>query len=419
MMKEMATMGESDERAPIALALAGGGPLGAMYEVGALVALADTLDGIDFNELDIYVGVSVGSLISAGLVNGVSPEKIFHIFAGNDPSEVSVDPELFMPLAVGEFLKRARTVPKLLALSMIDFARSPFRRGFFASFHRLTKAIPAGVFSNAGIVNFVERLLSGEGRTNNFRRLTRKLFIVATDLDSGESVAFGGYNRDHVAISKAVSASAALPGLYPPVEIDGRSYVDGALKKTLHASVALKEGAKLVICINPLVPFNAVRAALMGNPKKHKLVEEGLPAVLSQTFRAIIHSRMKTGLSKYEIEYRDADVILFEPSSDDADIFFTNVFSYRNRRQLVDHAFRKTREDLRARYDVLAPKLASHGVSINRRILDDPHRTLARAVGGLNRHSRRPIGQAALHLSDTLDSLAKLIRKIELRQKAV
>ncbi len=42
------------------LALAGGGPLGGIYEVGALIALADSLDGIDFNELDVYVGVSSG-----------------------------------------------------------------------------------------------------------------------------------------------------------------------------------------------------------------------------------------------------------------------------------------------------------------------------------------------------------------------
>ena len=42
---------------------------------------------------------------------------------------------------------------------------------------------------------------------------------------------------DHVPISEAVAASAALPGLFPPVPIGGRWYVDGALKKTLHARV--------------------------------------------------------------------------------------------------------------------------------------------------------------------------------------
>ncbi len=56
-------------------------------------------------------------------------------------------------------------------------------------------------------------------------------------------------------------ASAALPGLFPPVAIDGEHYVDGALNKTLHASVALDEGVSLLFCINPLVPFDASSAS--------------------------------------------------------------------------------------------------------------------------------------------------------------
>ena len=57
----------------IALALAGGGPLGAIYEIGTITALAEALDGVDFNELDIYVGVSAGGFIAAGLANGLTP----------------------------------------------------------------------------------------------------------------------------------------------------------------------------------------------------------------------------------------------------------------------------------------------------------------------------------------------------------
>jgi NTE family protein len=145
--------------------------------------------------------------------------------------------------------------------------------------------------------------------------------------------------------------------LYPPVEIDGRWYVDGALKKTLHASVALKAGARLVLCINPLVPFDARHAAHERHiAGQRKLVDGGLPVVLAQTFRAIIHSRMKTGLAKYDIEYKDADVILFEPSRDDADMFFTNIFSYADRKRLSEQAYRKTREELLRRHDELAPK---------------------------------------------------------------
>src|SRR3546814_3934421 len=75
--------------------------------------------------------------------------------------------------------------------------------------------------------------------------------------DCGERVLFGGEGWDDVPISRAVQASAALPGLYPPVEVRGRHLVDGALRRTMHASVLLDRGIDLLIGINPLVPFNA------------------------------------------------------------------------------------------------------------------------------------------------------------------
>jgi predicted acylesterase/phospholipase RssA len=88
------------------------------------------------------------------------------------------------------------------------------------------------------------------------------LVLVATDLDSGATAPFGQPGWDHVPISQAVAASAALPGLFPPVPIDGRWYVDGALKKTLHARVLLDMGLDLVLCLNPLVPFASPAAGI-------------------------------------------------------------------------------------------------------------------------------------------------------------
>ena len=49
--------------------------------------------------------------------------------------------------------------------------------------------------------------------------------------------------------------------------------------------------------------------------------------MLSQTFRAIIHSRMKVGMDRYRHLHPGVDVVLFEPTRDDADMFFANVFS--------------------------------------------------------------------------------------------
>jgi len=124
--------------------------------------------------------------------------------------------------------------------------------------------------------------------------------------------------------------------------------------------------------VNPIVPFDARLAARNGRPPHARLAEGGLPVVLSQTFRAIIHSRLTVGLSKYRSQYRGADVLLFEPASDDSEIFFTSVFGYASRRRLCEHAYRRTRRDLLARAAELEPVLARHGLRLRRRTLEDP-----------------------------------------------
>ena len=60
----------------VGLALAGGGPVGGIYEVGALTALAEALEGADFSAFDIYVGVSSGAFIAAAVANGLGPATL-------------------------------------------------------------------------------------------------------------------------------------------------------------------------------------------------------------------------------------------------------------------------------------------------------------------------------------------------------
>ena len=326
--------------------------------------MSESLEGVDFNDLDVYVGVSSGGFIAAGLANGLTPERMRHMFIENDTAEEPFEPELLLKPAFREYALRALSVPPLLLASIWNYLASPWSQSFFESFQRLSQAIPTGIFNSAGIDKFLSRIFTAPGRSNDFRQLKRRLFLVATDLDSGESVVFGSSGEDHVPISTAVQASAALPGLFPPVEVDGRHYVDGALRKTLHASVALKEGANLVLCVNPLVPFDSELAVKRGAGKRHKLVDGGLPVVLAQTFRSIIHSRMQVGMAKYSVDYKNADVVLFEPNSDDAEMFFTNMFSYSSRRRLCEHAYQKTRIELYRRRHELGPILARHGIHI-------------------------------------------------------
>ncbi|MFA5124005.1 patatin-like phospholipase family protein, partial [Zavarzinia sp.] len=144
----------------MALALAGGGPLGAIYEIGTLMALSEAMDGVDFNELDAYVGVSAGSFIAAGLANGLSPAYLYRMFVDSDSAEFPFEPEMLLKPAFGEYGRRAASVPALLVESFVDYLRKPLRQGFLASFQRLSRAIPTGIFDNAGMDVFLTRLFS-------------------------------------------------------------------------------------------------------------------------------------------------------------------------------------------------------------------------------------------------------------------
>jgi len=361
----------------IGLALAGGGPLGVVYEIGALRALDEALEGIDFNNLHTYVGVSAGAAIAANLANQITTAQLCRIFISNDVEEHMMNPEIFLTPAFHEYYERLLLAPKLCWDAVWRFLRNPFDIGLLESFTSLSQALPTGFFNNETIHLFFNDLFNSGERTNDFRKLKQKLYVVAVELDTGAATIFGSKGYDHVPISKAVQASTALPGLYPPVTIDGRHYVDGALKKTLHASVALENGADLVLCVNPLVPFDASLAAKNGSPKHNKLIEGGMPVVMAQTFRALIYSRMKVGMGKYDTQYENADVILFEPNRDDSDMFFTNVFSFSNRTRVCEHAYQTTRRDLLTRRSALEPMLARHGIRLRVDILEDKNRHFA------------------------------------------
>lgn len=391
------------------VALAGGGPLGAIYEIGALLALAESLHGLDLTSCGVYVGVSSGAFIAAGLANGLSPKSMHRMFIESDAADDPFEPDLLLRPALGEYVYRLASLPGLLGFAARQYLEPGGSAGFFESFSRLAHALPTGLFDNAGVGDYLTQLLSGAKRTNDFRQLKHKLFLVATDIDTGASVPFGAEGWDDVPIARAVQASAALPGLFPPVEIDGRFYVDGALTKTLHASVALRAGAKLLICVNPLVPFDARLAAERGRRNEGSIVYGGLPSIMSQTFRTLIYSRMRVGMERYRAQYPDSDVLLFEPERDDAEMFFTNVFSYSDRRRLCEHAYQRTREDLRRRHAELSEALGRHGIAIDDEALADQHRTLL--VRGHRKHRRQPdaLGHTTAKLDETLDRLERLL----------
>lgn len=393
----------SSPPARIGLAIAGGGPIGGMYELGALRALDVAVEGLDLTQLDVYVGVSSGAFLAAGLANRLSTAEMCRIFITGDSGEIRFRPQIFLQPAFAEYLRRAGKLPRIVFDWWRELLTDPSGANLSDAIQQFGGLIPTGIFDNAGIERFLRRIFTARARSNDFRDLDHKLYVVAVDLDSGEAVRFGSTEWNDVPISKAVQASAALPGLYPPVDIRGRHFVDGALRRTMHASVALDKDIDLLLGINPFVPFNAAKG---GVPPEHqdRLAQGGLPVVLSQTFRTLLQSRMQVGLAKYAQQYPQTDQLVFEPNEDDGELFFTNVFSFASRHKVCEHAFRTTLSDLRKRRAELTPLLAKHGLRLRDEVLDDA--TLS-VLDGLPEQVR-PTHTTA-ELRRTLDDLDRMI----------
>lgn len=372
----------ADSQKKIALVLGGGGALGGIYQIGALRALDEALDGLDFNDLYAYVGVSAGSFVAASLANQMTTAQMCRIFVKNESDVHPFHPEVFYRPATREYIKRALSVPGLLMDACSRFIENPKDQTLLEAMTTLAQAVPAGLFDNQGLQDYLERSYNLLGRTNDFRQLSRRLYLIAADVESSEAVRFGAPGFDHVPISKAVQASVSTPGIYLPVEIDGRYYVDGTLRKGMHASVALEEGAELVLAINPVVPIDVNAAVQAGTMEPGSLLNKGMPNILAQTYRTMVYSRMRAGMAMYEREYPDARIVMFEPVRNDAKIFFSSVFSFQSRRIVCEHAYQMTRQDLLRRYDQFSEELAPYGVTINRGILEDEQRTISTGLYG-------------------------------------
>ncbi len=375
---------ESTGQSTFGLACAGGVIEGAIYEIGALCALDEVIEGLNLHELDVYVGVSSGALVGGMLASDVSARELSQavISESSDPS-LNLEPEVLFRPAVREYAGRLRRLPKTLLSSLRYYLLNPGDLSLLGLLTTFGSVVPTGLFTNAPLERFLAEALSQEGRTNDFRRLKRQLYVVAMNLDSADVTVFGQPEHDHVPISSAIQASTALPGLYTPVEINGRYYIDGVARRTVHASVGLNAGADLLFCINPIVPINVQLEQHANrlledreNGNQTPLADRGLPTVLSQTFRAIVDSRKRTGFKKYEHTHPDADLILIEPECDDSSLFFSNIFSFKNRHDVCEHAYQATRQHLRSRASDLQPVLSRHGLSLRLDILEDETRTL-------------------------------------------
>ncbi len=379
----------SEKGSRVALVCAGGGVTGAVYEIGCLRALEDLTDR-KLNDLDLYVGVSGGAFVASLLASGISVGELFDGATGRSSSGLAGgNPELFR-VGLGGLLRHARGVPRVLR----DAARTVMSRdggNLSDAALSLLELLPPGLLDNSGVRDYLAAVFEQRGSGMRFSDLDRELYVIAVDLDRGTAIAFGEEGLREISIPVAVQASSALPGLYRPVRIGDRDFVDDGIKKTAHINKAIQHGANLVICINPIVP---VLNDEKDGPLEGPLAKRGMNFVLDQAFRIMLHGRMEYGMKRYAREYPDVDVLLIEPTRDDMRMFAPNIMRTSVRRAVAEHGYRSLRERFRKNHRHYGTVLARHGVS-----LGDPARLPESPPPGPYR------SDIARHLGRSLDRL--------------
>jgi predicted acylesterase/phospholipase RssA len=352
-----------------ALVLGGGGFTGAVYEIGALRALNLLATNRSVNEFDVYVGTSAGAFVAALLANGVTPETMMRTVA--EPRGATL-PDLDISTLLRPNLRGAANaalrLPGRTVRVLRDLAPQLRQATAMDLLFGLGEVAPAGLYTGTGMQRWIARVLAEEGRSDDFRELRADLFVAATDLDTCERVVLGGEGWDDVPISVAVHASAAMPMVYEPVRVKGRELVDGGIVSTTNLDLAVAAGARLVVVINPLVPyvndFTRTVRTLRGRRPRH-VSDMGLAQVGYQAFKLVAHQRLHEKVREWERRYPGVDVVLVEPELDDELMFQTSVLNFRARVEIARHGFESVTHRLAADYEHLREVAERHEIDIS------------------------------------------------------
>ncbi|GAB3082935.1 patatin-like phospholipase family protein [Micromonospora schwarzwaldensis] len=221
-----------------ALVLGGGGVTGVAWELGLLAGLAGR--GVSLEDADLVVGTSAGSVVGAQVCAGVPPAQRY-----------------------AAQLRPARDeVPARLGLGVL--ARWAWAGGWGRDAVRARARV--------GAVALAARTPSEESRRAVIAaRLParqwppRRLLVTAVDAVSGEFVVFDAGSG--ASLVDAVGASCAVPGVWPPVTVGGRRYVDGGVRSAVNADLAVGAGRVVVLAptsaaVGPMPRLSAQVAAL-------------------------------------------------------------------------------------------------------------------------------------------------------------
>lgn len=229
--------------------LGGGGLVGMGYHAGALKALEEW--GVDLGASDVIVGTSAGAVMGSYLAAGWTGEDFYEYAHGRHPSSEADEASqkeqvrtIFTPLwhSRGERVRRGIGSAFAVASS----------RGYWNKAVRgrmpvgaLRKVFPAGLYSTEDT-----RFRLHEDLPEQWPR--EGVYICAADLYTGELVAFGHPDAPPATFPEAVRASTSIPGVFPPVRIGDRQYVDGGVVSATSLGLAVEAGCRSIVCIAPL-----------------------------------------------------------------------------------------------------------------------------------------------------------------------
>jgi NTE family protein len=309
------------------LVLGAGGVLGGAWLTGAVHALARETEW-DPGNAEYVVGTSAGAMIGSLLAAGVPPwfmvahsrGESFEGLAGPDGR-----PAADADRAAGAVFRLHRGLPGLgpgsLRMALTALA-NPLGH---TPLQLLAGWLPAGLLSTEPLKEVVGRAVEGRWVEHpNF-------WAVACDYRSGRRVPFGREASPRAPIADAVAASCAIPGVYRPVEIGGRRYVDGGVCSASSLDLLAGRGLDLVICLNPL----------SGGA--------GTPADPRDWFGAFSRGANGRRLAHEARKVRrlGTEVLTIEPTPDDLRAMGRNLMSAKRRRQVIETAERTVLEQLR------------------------------------------------------------------------
>ncbi len=352
-----------------ALVLGGGGFTGGVYEIGALRALDLLAVNSTVNNFDVYVGTSAGSFIAALCANGVTPEEMMRVVTrqGKPPFKDIDIGDLLRPNVL-EFARKGALMPLRAASLARQLLAQPGGVSLMDIVMGLADSLPSGMYTGAGIERYLHEVLSEPGRTDDFGELDCELYLTATDLDTCERVVLGVDGATDVAISTAVRASGALPMVYAPVRVHERDLIDGGMVSTTNLDLAVQAGAKLVLVINPIVPFindfTRTITTLRGR-RPRRVSDMGFAQIGYQAFKLVAHQRLHELAKGWEQRYPGVDIVLIEPEPADQLMFETSMMSFTSRVEIARHGFESVTKQLAGEYDRYAEVAERHGLEIS------------------------------------------------------